>query len=341
MSAMDSIWESMAAMSSMWTQWWPPSPQFTEANLPSQKGKVFIVTGGNSGVGFELVKILYRSGAKIYIAGRSEQRVTDAIRKIETLYPADVRRELGELRFLYLDLADLSTIKTSANAFKARESKLDVLWNNAGCAPRAGLVSPQGVELTIATNCVGPWLFTQLLLPELRAAAQDSVREQDSVRVIWTSSIMVETNAPPGGLNVVDLDSLPKKQVQNYAISKVGNWLLAVEMAKRVSKDGIVSLTQNPGSLWSKVWRDASFLLFFSVWLFLSRPEMGAYTMLWAGLAPDVTMQHAGGYSVPWGRWHPSPRKDVVLAMRSKEEGGKQLAEEFWKWCEAKAEPYL
>ena len=88
------------------------------------------MTGGASGVGKALVKLLYQKDATIYIAGRSESNGLEAIRAIEQAAPLSN----GRLEFLPLDLSDLSGIRQSAEAFMAKESRLDVLWNNAGTA---------------------------------------------------------------------------------------------------------------------------------------------------------------------------------------------------------------
>jgi retinol dehydrogenase-12 len=89
---------------------------------------VFIVTGGYAGVGLELVKILYQKNSKIYIADRSAQKGSQAIQNIKTAFP----NSNGLLEFLLLDLADLTTIKSSVEYFLAKETRLDILWNNAG-----------------------------------------------------------------------------------------------------------------------------------------------------------------------------------------------------------------
>lgn len=86
------------------------------------------MTGASSGVGEQLAKILYSHNAKVYIATRSKERATRAINDIKKAQP-DSR---GQLVFLQLDLGDLSTIKQSALEFTSAESKLDVLWLNAG-----------------------------------------------------------------------------------------------------------------------------------------------------------------------------------------------------------------
>ncbi|CAN8099746.1 unnamed protein product [Discula destructiva] len=161
-------------MGAQWSQFFPPAPVFTEHNVDYQEGKVFLVTGGASGIGFELAKMLYSKNARVYIAGRSEDKAQQAVEEIRISSPSAT----GSINFLYLALDDLSTIKSSVDEFKTRESKLHVLWNNAGISqPPAKSVSKQGFELQLATNCLGPFLLTQLLLPLLESAAIDESRE--------------------------------------------------------------------------------------------------------------------------------------------------------------------
>ena len=172
-------------MGSTFSQLYPPPPNLTEKNLPSQKGKVFIVTGAASGVGCNLATILYQAGGKVYLTVRSEEKAQKAIDDIKAL--VQNTPGVGSLEYLQLELDDLSSVKSSAKNFQSRESKLDVLWNNAGVSlPPAGSRSKQDHELQLATNCLGPYLFTKLLLPQLQAAVQTSI--PGSVRVVWTSS---------------------------------------------------------------------------------------------------------------------------------------------------------
>jgi NAD(P)-dependent dehydrogenase (short-subunit alcohol dehydrogenase family) len=86
------------------------------------------VTGANSGVGAELAKILYGRNATVYVAARSQEKALAAIEEIKTAHPEST----GRLMFLQLDLSDLTTIKSSADEFLAVETRLDVLWLNAG-----------------------------------------------------------------------------------------------------------------------------------------------------------------------------------------------------------------
>jgi NAD(P)-dependent dehydrogenase (short-subunit alcohol dehydrogenase family) len=326
-----------------WSQFFPPTPNLTEQNLPSQKGKVFIVTGGASGIGFELATILFQAGGKVYIAGRSESKARQSIEQIK----APTHDTPGQLEYLPLELDDLTTIKASVQAFQAKERKLDVLWNNAGISlPPLGSISKQGHELQLATNCLGPFLVTQLLLPSLHAAMEEQSSTPGSVRVVWTSSQIVDLSAPTGGPAMADIASPPPDKTQNYVASKTGNWFLAAELARAAAIPGspaygILSLTQNPGNLSTNLLRHASWMKLLSAPL-LHRPRMGAYTELWAGLAPELTLEaHGGAYVVPWGRLHPAPRGDLLDALKSEAEGGTGRAREFWEWCERQTADYM
>jgi len=329
-------------MGATWSQFFPPTPTLTEENLPSQQGKVYIVTGGASGIGYELASILFAAGGKVYIAGRSEANARASIEKIK----ASVPDEPGQLEFLHLELDDLTTIKASVQAFQAKESKLDILWNNAGVSqPPLGSVSKQGHELQMATNCLGPFLFTQLLLPSLHTAVQSE--PAGSVRVVWTSSQTVDLMALKGGFTMVDIKVPPADKTQNYVASKTGNWFLASELARAASvvenpAYGILSVVQNPGNLRTNLLRNApTWMKVLSVPL-LHQPRMGAYTELWAGLAPELKLDtHNGAYVVPWGRLHPSPRKDLLDALEREVEGGSGVSEEFWEWCEQQTKDYM
>ncbi|KAI5294714.1 hypothetical protein KEM56_005787 [Ascosphaera pollenicola] len=114
---------------------WLPRPTLTEENLPDQSGKVFIVTGGYSGVGWHLGKILYQRNGVVYIAGRRKDKFEEAVADIKKECPSST----GRLEYLHLDLSDLPTIAKTAQDFMAKEDRLDVLTNNAGVmVPPAG-----------------------------------------------------------------------------------------------------------------------------------------------------------------------------------------------------------
>jgi NAD(P)-dependent dehydrogenase (short-subunit alcohol dehydrogenase family) len=324
-------------MGGILTQFFPPSPTFTEKNVPPLVGKVFIVTGGNAGVGLELVKILYSKGGTVYIASRSPTKIATEIEAIKSIYTASP----GHIKSLPLDLSDLTTIPTCASTFLAQESRLDVLWNNAGISQApVGSISVQGHEAHIGTNCLGCFLLIKLLLPVLLRTADLSPKA--SVRVVFTSSGIVDLNSPPGGVSLAELapGNHSKDKARNYSASKAGNWLLASEFDKRTRKDGIVCVTQSPGTLKTKGWDGSPWAMRVLMTPFMHEPKMGAYTELWAGLSQDVKCEDGGRCAVPWGRWHTSPRKDILESLKTKEEGGTGLAAEFWEWCEEQTKEY-
>ncbi|KAG0651101.1 Short-chain dehydrogenase reductase [Hyphodiscus hymeniophilus] len=309
----------------------PGTPHFTEKDIPSLIGKVFIVTGGNSGVGFELVKILYSKGGTVYIASRSPTKVATAIEEIKSSNP----QSQGHLKSLHLDLGDLTTILPCATAFLAQESRLDVLWNNAGIARApVGSLSAQGHEAHMGTNCLGHYLLTKLLLPVLIKTAR--VLPKASVRVVFTYSGIVDIQGGSLGVSLAELG--PGKHAKtvelNYGASKTGNWLLPSEFDKRYRADGVVFVTQTPGTLKNKGFDELPWAMKTLAKFFIYEPVFGAYTELWCGLSSDVKAEDGGRCAIPWGRWHPSPRKDILEGLKLKEEGGTGLAADFWDWCE-------
>lgn len=228
------------------------------------------------------------------MASRSREKALAAIKEIRDSCPSSS----GEIRFLQLDLDDLESVRDSAAAFAEQESRLHVLGNTSGVSNvPSGSKTKQGIEQHVGTNCVAPLLFSQLLLPQLRAAA--AVAPKASICVVWTSSFLVDTAAPPGGLIPSELAAPFDKPVRKYAASKAENWLLASEWAQNYGGDSIVSLTQNPGSLSMHIWRHTSRLVRLFVSPLLCESKIGAYTEAWAGLSPDVKLEDTGRFAIP------------------------------------------
>ncbi|KAI2613389.1 NAD(P)-binding protein [Hypoxylon sp. NC1633] len=328
-----------------WNQIFPPAPTFTEKSVGRQDGRIFIITGGNSGIGYSLIQLLYPTGATLYMASRSRERAEAATKAIvDEAIAKNGGKQVegaGTITFMPLDLDDLTTIKSSAAFFAARESRLDVLWNNAGVAGvPIGMKTKQGLESHIGVNCVAPLLLTQELAPLLRNAAASS--PPGATRVVWTGSLSVESLSPPGGLDIALLNrlSLEGKGTQDYmreyGMSKVGNWFLAIETARRWGNetlpgkgDAIVSVAENPGQIDTPAYRYRSPLLMKLLKLTMYAPVYGAYTMLYAGLSPDIGLDRNGAYVLPFGRLQEKcSRPDIVNAI----EGGSPR--DFWEWCE-------
>jgi NAD(P)-dependent dehydrogenase (short-subunit alcohol dehydrogenase family) len=325
-------------LSAQLTQIFPPRPTFTEKDIPFQKGKVYLITGGTSGIGLELAKILYARGATVYVTGRTEEKAKKAVEDIQKTVP---ERE-GRIDYILLNLDDLSTIKASVEAFKEKESKLDVLWNNAGIAqPPAGSLTKQGFELQLATNCLGPFLLTHMMLPLLDAAVEENGPAfPGAVRVVWLSSQVAELSSPPEGIVMTELSNAPQDNVRNYLNSKVGCWFLSAEFARRYGDERrIVSVAMNPGNANTNLLKDARWTKVFTYPLQHS-PKLAALTELYAGLSPDVNLDNNGCYVMPWGRIHTTVPPHLLNAMRLKEIGGTSRAKAFYEFCEDKTKDY-
>ncbi|KAI5459708.1 hypothetical protein BGZ63DRAFT_415217 [Mariannaea sp. PMI_226] len=326
----------MATLKSLIGQSFPGRPQFTEKDVPDLKGKVCIVTGSNTGVGKETARILYSKNAKVYLAARSKEKTLQAI---ESIKAADSGKSLGEMVYLRLDLSDLSTIRASAQEFLSKERDLHLLFNNAGVGyPEQGSKSAQGYELQLGVNCVGPFLFTKFLTPTLASTAKRSA--PNTVRVVWVSSSAVEGVSPKGFMDNLDYKT-DKSSYHKYCISKIGNYFQATEYAARHKSDGVVSVALNPGNLDSDFWRTqgsiTSFLLRHTV---LHPPVFGAYTELFSGLSPKITLENSGTFIAPWGRlWQLSP--EVAKAAKREVNGGNDTAKQFWEWCEEQVRPFI
>ncbi|KAH0271636.1 NAD(P)-binding protein, partial [Aureobasidium melanogenum] len=321
----------MAALSSFFRQsTWIPTPELTEKNLPNQAGRVFIVTGGYAGIGYELSKILYQHDGTVYVAGRSEEKGNKAISEIRDAVP----NSKGKLVFMHVDLADLTTIKPGVEKFLAQESRLDVLTNNAGVmTPPSGSKTAQGYELQMGTNVLGSFLLTKLLLPIIEKTATSS--PAGSTRVTFAGSLAVDLMSPTGGVTWTDGEpTVHRSQQANYGQSKAGNALLASALRRRYEKSGIISNAWNPGNLKSELGRHQSSVQAMFIGMITYPVHLGAYTELFAGWGEEAgRSENAGKFIIPWGRFGPV-RSDVAEAM---ENGGD---EKLWEWCEKASAQY-
>ncbi|KAM0325594.1 hypothetical protein ACHAPQ_007994 [Fusarium lateritium] len=327
-----------STMQAILTQLFPPKPTFTEDNVPSLEGRVFMVTGGTNGIGLELVNMLYAKGGTIYLPCRSATKGSQTINAIRSAHPGST----GDLKTLHIDLNDLTSIAACASAFLSQESRLDVLFNNAGIsyAP-VDEVTVQRHEPHMGINCLAPFLLTKLLLPVLKHTA--SINPGPSTRVIFLGSGMVDMASPPGGVPLAELKpgNQSKDPARNYTISKTANWFLASEFDRRVRADGVVCICQNPGNLSTGIWDRVPWLLRVPNKVFLHPPKRGAYAELWAGLSTEIKLEDGGRYGIPWGRWHPGQRKDILQSLKSKDEGGSGVAMEFWSWCDEQTKQFV
>ncbi|HEX2907078.1 MAG TPA: SDR family NAD(P)-dependent oxidoreductase, partial [Phototrophicaceae bacterium] len=131
--------------------------RWTETDIPDQTGRVAIVTGANTGIGWETARALAQKGAMVILACRNLQKANPAADQIRALNPA------GQVVVLPLDLADLDSVRAFAATFRQTYDRLDLLINNAGIMNTPYARTPQGFEQQFATNHLGHFALTGLL----------------------------------------------------------------------------------------------------------------------------------------------------------------------------------
>ncbi|KAJ7769687.1 hypothetical protein DFH07DRAFT_806712 [Mycena maculata] len=246
------------------------------SDVPDLSGQVIIVTGGNAGIGMQTVKVLLQHNAKVYMASRNPQKAAAAI---EELYGSTGKLPV----FLELDLADLASVKSAATEFLSKEKELHVLYNNGGImAPPIEEAMPTGYDLTFATNVLGHFYLTKLLLPTLISTAHTT----GAARIVTITS-MVHYVA------TVDYTSFKDCPIRRnrtpfdmYAQSKWADAVLAMELGRRYGDQGIVSMSVNPGSLKTNISHSATGTLTLLVVLIFPVAQ------LWAGTAPETAQMN-------------------------------------------------
>lgn len=211
----------------------PPKSDWSLADMPSQAGRIVLITGGTSGMGFEDAKALAAAGAQVIIAARNPQRGQQAIDQIRQAVPE------AQVQFEHVDLADLSSVRSLAGRLGTTLPRLDGLINNAAImAPPERGTSVDGFELQFATNYLGHFVLTAELLPLLRKSA--------APRVVTLSSIAVHQ----GGIHFDDLQSTQAYvPMVAYAQSKLACLMFAFELQRRSDAAGwgIRSVAAHPG----------------------------------------------------------------------------------------------
>jgi NAD(P)-dependent dehydrogenase (short-subunit alcohol dehydrogenase family) len=210
-----------------------PKPDWSTSDIPSQKGRIVLITGGTSGMGYEDALALARAGADVIIAARNPERGAEAIARIRESVPD------AKVQFEAVDLANLSSVSALAQRLQSKLPRLDVLINNSAImAPPERGTSADGFELQLATNYLGHFALTGLLVPLLR-------QSQDA-RVVSLSSIA----ATRGAMNFDDLQFERKYDpYAAYAQSKLAvlHWAFALQRRSDAENWGIRSMAAHPG----------------------------------------------------------------------------------------------
>jgi NAD(P)-dependent dehydrogenase (short-subunit alcohol dehydrogenase family) len=259
-------------------------------------GRSFLVTGSSAGIGRVTAETLGRRGATVFLANRSEAKTAPVRDAILTAG--------GDATFLPLDLSDLASVRRCAADFLSRDVPLHVLVNNAGVAGVRG-VTRDGFQLTFATNHLGPFLLTLLLLPKLR--------EAPGARVVNVAS---RAHARTRG---IDFDALRRKEsltgFPEYAVSKLCNVLFSAELARAKAGPNVHSYALHPGVIASEVWREVPWPIRPLMMLTMKTPEQGAVASLRCATSPDVAAENGLYYDEDGAAREPARRaKDVALA---------------------------
>ncbi|MCY4425702.1 MAG: oxidoreductase [Halieaceae bacterium] len=248
-------------------------------DMPDQTGKLAVITGANSGIGYETARMLAAKNATVILACRNEMKGNEALLKIKEEYPeAEVKVEL-------LDTSSLSSVRGFAKRFYDQYSKLDLLINNAGIFGGSTSITDDGLELHMATNYFGHFCLAGLLLNGLEAAG--------NARVIALSS-----QSHRGA--TIDFSTLNSDEkitpIKRYAKTKLAILIFSFELQRRLEEAGssVISLAANPGTTSSALGKDSLLLDFllnskFATWIGISHSsEAGAVITLRAATDPDA-----------------------------------------------------
>ena len=262
-------------------------------------GRVCLVTGANSGIGFETARALAARKATVWLLCRNRERGSQAAREI--------RRSTGSQRVhaATLDVSDLGAVRRFVRDFQPHV--VDALVHNAGVLPDQRVESPDGHEVTFATHVLGPNLLTRLLLPKLRRSGD--------ARVVFVSSGGMYTQK----LSVADVDwrARPYDGVNAYAQTKRMQVVLAEQLAEEFRPHGISVNSMHPG--WADTPAVRSSLPRF--WAVMRRrlrtPAEGADTAIWLAASPAARGESGGfwfdrarsrTHLLPWTKEAPAAR---------------------------------
>jgi NAD(P)-dependent dehydrogenase (short-subunit alcohol dehydrogenase family) len=242
-------------------------------------GKTVVVTGGNSGIGFETAAALASMGARVLVTARNADKGRAAVAAMTQRLGAE-----GQVQLVVFDLADLASVRRGAAEILEQAPRLDVLVNNAGLVLTERVTTADGYEATFATNHLGPFLLTNLLLDRITGSAPARI-----VNVASTAH-----NAARQGMPFDDLQSEKHyRGMRVYGQSKLANILFTLELARRLEGTGVTANSLHPGTVRTGYGGDgdAGGFLGFGIKLaspfFLSAAK-GALTSVYLSSSPDV-----------------------------------------------------
>ncbi|XP_026758550.1 retinol dehydrogenase 12-like [Galleria mellonella] len=256
-------------------------------------GKVVIVTGANTGIGYEVAKDMAHRGARVILACKLEEYGKEAKDKIVAA--------TGNLNVDYksVDLSSLNSVRAFCDDILKTETQLDILINNAGTSTKAYKITKDGLLLDMQVNYFGHFLLTYLLLPLLKKSSPS--------RIINTSSILHKAaKLNFDNLNMVNEEYNAQKVYNN---SKLCNLLMSMELARRLSGTGVTANSLHPGAVYTKLMTNHP-VMKFDILRYIVRPFMkssweGAQTTIYLAVSPEVEGV-TGGYFVDCKKTAPS-----------------------------------
>lgn len=296
-------------------------------NVPDMTGKHVVITGCTSGVGLQVASQLLSRGASIIMACRDVSKMDTVAGSLRSKH--DLPLDTSRLVQMQVDMSDMSSVRSFAERFAASAvHDVHALVLNAGTAQRNWVASVDGVELTFATNVLGPWLLTILMLPYLRS------------RVVAVSS---QTHTTQKGL---DVDALTPERYAGrpaYAQTKLATHLFVYELNKRLGvsnskNNGVVAVVAHPGYAVSnmsspssdinKGWRSMQ-LIHIAASPFKQSTEQGAWPIVLAASDVEVSPSFHYGPAV-MGMWG-SPVRDCYASPHARNE---EQQTRLWEMCE-------
>ncbi len=247
-------------------------------------GKNYVVTGANSGIGYQAAKRFAELGASIALVCRDEQRGSRAVAE---LIAATGNQNIS----LYLaDFSSLTAVSEMADRLLLDMPRIDVLCNNAGGANGSRVVSDEGFETTFVSNHLSGFLLTKKLLPAILAAAGDG-----HARIVFTSSYGHFNSA----LDFDDLGlSCDYSTLRAYGRSKLMNLLTARELQARLGDSNVAVSSFHPGTVRTPIWRKGGILarlLGLLLYPFMVSLERGADTLIWLASSEEQACKNTGG----------------------------------------------
>jgi NAD(P)-dependent dehydrogenase (short-subunit alcohol dehydrogenase family) len=247
--------------------------------VPDMQGKTVVVTGANSGIGFETAAALAAMGARVLVTARNADKGRAAVAEISQRLHGD-----AQVQLVVFDLADLASVRRGAAEILDLAPQLDVLVNNAGLVLSERTETVDGYEATFATNHLGPFLLTNLLLQRITSTSRSRV-----VNVASTAH-----NAARKGMPFDDLQNTTHyRGMRVYGESKLANILFTLELARRLQGSGVTANSLHPGTVRSGYGGggDARGFLAFGIKIaspfFLSSAK-GARTSVYLASSPEV-----------------------------------------------------